>query len=234
MSDSAAPVSICVVGSTGLIGQAISAASIGRTEFRLTALARREQRLPVGAKMDMIVADPANWGDLLAEIRPTAMICALGTTWRKAGANEDAFRAVDYDLVVDTAQAASKAGVEQFVVVSSIGANPLSKGFYLRVKGDMERALKKLPFERLDILKAGLLRGDRNRDMRPAEQFGHFVSPVTDLLLHGKFRDYRSIHDDIVAQATLQFAMNKVSGTFIHTHDGIRQAAREFIDREQN
>ena len=53
------------------------------------------------------------------------------------------------------------AGAEQFVVVSSVGADPASKNFYLRTKGEMERELSKLPFKALHILRPSLLIGKR-------------------------------------------------------------------------
>ena len=59
--------------------------------------------LPKGARMELFVAEPKNWGEVIEALRPTAMICALGTTWKKSGRDEAAFRAVDHDLVLATA-----------------------------------------------------------------------------------------------------------------------------------
>ena len=131
MSDT---IRIALIGATGLIGTTVIGQCIGREDVRLTGIARREMKLPRGIRMELFVAEPAKWGEVIEAIRPTALICALGTTWKKAGEEEAAFRAVDHDLVLETAQAARKLNVERFVHVSSAGADPMSGKFYLKVK----------------------------------------------------------------------------------------------------
>ena len=174
------PMRIALLGATGMIGRRVMEKCVGRSDVRLAALARREAALPPGARMEMFVADPANWGEVFEAVRPRAAICALGTTWKKSGADETAFRTVDYDLVLATARAAKANGVERFVVVSSVGAAAGAKQFYLKVKGEMERDLAKVGFSRLDILRPGLLRGPRDNDRRPLERFGIMVGPAAN------------------------------------------------------
>ena len=193
--------------------------------LRLVALSRREAPMPRGVRMEMLVADTSGWPEAVAAIAPQAVICALGTT-RKKSTDEDAFRAVDHDLVLTLAKAAREADVSNFVLVSSAGANAHGKSFYLRVKGEVEAAVTKLRFRRLDILRPGLLRGSRNADRRPAERLGIIASPLTDLLLHGDSRKYRSIDARIVAAAAVQCAREKPQGRWIHDNDAILRAAR--------
>lgn len=220
-------VRIALVGATGLVGRAIIEEAVGRADFRLLALARREVPVPHGATMDVVVADPAEWGGVLSRFRPEVLISTLGTTIAKMGGDKDAFRAVDFNLVVDTARAAQANGVERCVVVSSVNADPRSKLFYPRVKGEAEQALMKLGFRRLDLLQPGLLRGQRVEDARALERAAMLASPLTDLLLHGKHRALRSIPAKAVAQACLTFAHRKAAGRFSHTHDALRLAAGE-------
>jgi len=175
---------IALVGATGLVGSAVIAQCVGREDLRLTGIARRETPLPRGIRMELFVADSAKWGEVIEAVRPKAMICALGTTRKKAGGDEAAFRAVDQQLVLDTARAAHALGVERFVHVSSVGADPMSKAFYLRVKGEVERDLAKVGFTRLDILRPGLLRGRRRDDHRTAERLGIAAAPLANLVLH--------------------------------------------------
>lgn len=224
MSD--APLGITLVGATGLIGQRVMANCVGREDLRLTAIARREAPLPAGIRMELFVAEPEKWGEVIEAVRPTAVICALGTTWKKAGGDEDAFRAVDQRLVLDLASAARSHGVERFVVVSSIGADAASRQFYLRVKGEVERDLAKLRFPRLDILRPGLLLGPRESDRRLAERIGQFAAPLWNPFLHGRFRQYRAIPADTVARAALSLARRPARGRFFHDHDALQRAAR--------
>ena len=219
---------VVLVGSTGLVGRCVMQQCIGRGDVRLTGISRREIRLPQGARMEMFVADPGKWGEVIEAVRPTALICALGSTWKKSGQDEDAFRAVDQQLVVNTARAARAAGVPRLVAVSSVGADPLSKNFYLKVKGEVEMELTQLRFNRCDILRPGLLRGKRIDDPRGKEGLAQLAAPLTVLFMRGKMSVYRSIDANIGAAAALGLAGRRAAGRFTHDYDGILRAAREW------
>lgn len=217
---------VLLAGATGLIGSRVMELAIEHPWLHLIALTRREAPMPRGVRMEMLVADPGGWPDAVAAIAPDAVICALGTTIRQAG-SEEAFRAVDYDLVLSLAKAAREAEVANFVLVSSAGADPYGKAFYFRVKGEIETAVTKLRLRRLDILRPGLLRGSRQTIGRPLETLGKIASPLTDLMLHGDNRRYRSIDARVVAAAAAQCAREKAQGRWLHDNDAIRRAARK-------
>lgn len=216
---------LCLVGATGLIGGRVMQQCVGREDIRLQAIARREADLPAGIRIEYFVADPANWHEIFEALRPKAVICALGTTWKKAGEDEAAFRAVDQDLVMATAKAAKDHGVERFVAVSSVGADANSKTFYLKVKGEVERELTRMRFDRLDILRPGLLLGDRHKDRRTAERLGIAVAPIASLFMHGKYRQFRGIKADLVARGAIALAKRAARGRFVHDNDAILRAA---------
>ncbi|KPF64779.1 NAD(P)H-binding protein [Porphyrobacter sp. AAP60] len=222
------PARVALVGATGLIGRRVIEISSAGDDVRIVGIARREAALPPGARMEMFVAEPDKWGEVLQAVRPRALICALGTTMKKAGGDEAAFRAVDHDLVLATAQAAKAAGVPNMVLVSAAGADALSKNFYMRVKGETEAALSKVGFKRLDILHPGLLRGTREGDLRLGERAALIAAPLVDPLLSGSWRRFRSIDGDVVAEAALGFALRRAGGRFTHDNDAMRRAAREW------
>ncbi|MFA6218458.1 MAG: NAD(P)H-binding protein [Erythrobacter sp.] len=226
------PLRIALVGATGLIGGKVMGACIGREDLRLTGIARREASLPRGIRMELFVAEPGRWGEVIEAVRPRAIICALGTTWKKAGEDEAAFRAVDQDLVMSVARAAKNHGVERFVHVSSTGADIASRTLYLRVKGEVARDLAKLRFDRLDVLEPGLLLGHRTNDRRPAERIGILAAPLVNLMLHGGLRKYRAIRAQTVAEAALALAKRPVRGRFVHDNDAIHRAARSLARPE--
>jgi uncharacterized protein YbjT (DUF2867 family) len=217
---------VLLVGATGLVGTRVMEQCVGRGDVRLIALTRREAPMPKGARMEMLVADPAEWDRAVASVGPDAVICALGTTWRKAGKDEAAFRAVDEELVLHVARAARAAEVKNFVLVSSVGAGLGSRTFYLRLKGEVEAALRRLKFYRLDILRPGLLRGPRRGDRRLGERVGIWLSPLANLFLHGSRRQFRAIDARLVARAALQGAKEKARGTFVHDYDAIHRLER--------
>jgi len=219
------PRRVLLAGATGLVGRRVMELAIRHPWLRLVALSRREAPMPRGVRMEMLVADPADWPEAVAAIAPDAVICALGTTLRKAG-SEDAFRAVDHDLVLSLAGAAKRAEAANFVLISSAGADPLAKTFYLRVKGEAEAVVAKLRLRRLDILRPGLLRGSRPQEGRPLETLGKLASPLTDLLLHGANRRFRSIDARDVAAAAVQCAREKAQGRWLHDNDSIRRLAQ--------
>ena len=228
MSD---PLRIALVGATGLVGRSVIEACRGRDDIRLIGISRREMALPEGARMEMVVADPAGWGDVIKAVAPVALISALGTTMKHVDGDQEAFRNIDQHLVLDTARAACGAGVRQMVSVSSVGADARSKNFYLSVKGEVDRDLSKVGFKRLDILRPGLLRGKRQGDARFAEGLAQVVSPFIDPFLRGKWRAYHSISGETVAQGALGLASRKAPGRFTHDYDGICRAAREWSKR---
>lgn len=223
-----APVRIALVGATGLVGRRVIEIASAGDDVRILGIARREAPLPPGARMEMFVAEPDKWGEVLDAVRPRALICALGTTWKKAGRDEAAFRAVDHDLVLATAEAAKRAGVPNMVVVSAAGADKRAKALYMRVKGETEEALTRIGFKRLDILHPGLLRGERVDDLRFAERAAIIAAPLIDPLLSGSWERYRSIDAGLVAEAALGLALRRAGGRFTHDNEAMRRAAREW------
>jgi uncharacterized protein YbjT (DUF2867 family) len=216
---------LLLVGATGLVGSAVIAASARGPS--LAALARREVAIPAGARLDLLVADPAQWPEVIARARPATLAIALGTTIAAVGGDRQAFRAVDHDLVLAVAQAARSAGTRQAILVSSVGADPAARAFYLAVKGETEQALGRLGFDRLDILRPGLLRGARGGPARPAERLGQVVSPLVDPLLRGGWARFRSVRARDVAAAILALAGRPERGLFTHYTPDIHSLANK-------
>lgn len=226
------PRRICLVGATGLVGSTMIEQAVSRSDVRIVGVARREMPLPHGARMEMLVAEPAGWDAAIAASNAKVLVCALGTTWDKAGRDEAAFRAVDHDLVLQCAKAAQAAGIDHMIVVSSIGADPMSRNRYLRVKGEMEGALSRLRLRRLDILRPGLILGQR-AERRPLEQAAQVLAPVLNLALFGKRRKYRAVSAEILAQAIFALSAQKAGGHFVHEHDAIHYAIRRTGDNRR-
>lgn len=90
----------------------------------------------------------------------THIFCALGTTIRKAGSQER-FRRVDHDYAVEAARLGLQHGAEHYLLVSALGADPASRVFYNRVKGETERDISALGYRSLTIVRPSLLLGDR-------------------------------------------------------------------------
>lgn len=152
------------------------------------------------------------------------VFCALGTTIKKAG-SQAAFRTVDHDYVVKLARVAAEAGAKQFILVSSVGADPHSRNFYLRVKGETEQAVSALPFEAVHIFRPGLLLGPR-AEKRTGERFAQIVMPALNPFLVGKLAKYRGIAAKTVAQAMVSAASSDQPGANVWEYAGIEALIR--------
>lgn len=134
----------------------------------------------------------------------TDIFCCLGTTIKKAGTQEE-FRKVDFELPVKIGKVAHAAGIENYIVISSIGANKNSRNFYLRTKGEMETAIFGIGIKNLHFVRPSLLMGER-KEYRLGERLAQVLSPVMNVLLIGKLKKYRSISSLTVARAMLALA----------------------------
>jgi uncharacterized protein YbjT (DUF2867 family) len=177
-----APIAL-LAGASGLVGRALLAQLLVDDGASVHALLRREvSDLPRSPRLAPHVIDFARPG---AMPHADELYIALGTTIKVAGSKE-AFRAVDFDAVVNVARAARKAGVKRAAVVSALGAAALSPVFYNQVKGEMEQALRALRFERLVIARPSLLAGAREtlgQAARPGEQWSlRLLKPIAGLL----------------------------------------------------
>lgn len=215
-----APPAILMIGGTGMVGQAVVA---NAGPHRIALLGRRRPDIPAPGH-PAIMAPPENWPEVIAANNPETLISCLGTTIRQAG-SQAAFRAVDHDLALTAARAAKRAGARQMILVSSVGASSSSNNFYLRTKGEVEDALRALDFDRLDILRPGLLMGSRPGPARLGEGLAMIAAPLTDALLHGSLRRYRSIRADTVAKAIARLIGCAAPGVHIHENDAIRALA---------
>ena len=140
--------------------------------------------------------------------------CCLGTTRAKAG-SDAAFRAVDHDLVIQSAAQARRLGARHLVVISSLGADPRSPLLYLRTKGEMEQALMAQNWPQLTIARPALLLGPRDT-ARPSEQ----MAAQLTRLLAGK---WQAIRVCVLAYALWRLAMEPGNGVRIVESDRLRQ-----------
>ncbi|MDP5052547.1 MAG: oxidoreductase [Congregibacter sp.] len=208
---------LLLAGATGLVGQAILD-QYDKDRLQITTVGRR----PTGRVSQEIITDFADTVEL-----PSAAvaICALGTTIASAG-SRTAFRAVDYEAVMTFARAAVAADVSHFLVVTAVDANPKARVFYSRVKGELERDLQTLRFERLDIAQPGLLLGER-QERRPVEALMQRMNPLLRLFLPGPLDRYAGISAATLATALLALCGAKPPGVYRHENRALRRLATD-------
>ncbi len=143
--------------------------------------------------------------------------CCLGSTIKQAGSPE-AFRAVDYDLVLAFAERARALGVRHLLVISALGANRQSSALYNRVKGEMEAALQAQNWPQLTIARPSLLLGAR-REFRLGERF---MAP----LARWSPGNYRGTQACTLARALWRLALEEQDGTRIIESAQLRHLGR--------
>ena len=186
-----------VAGSTGLVGRELVRQLCAHDGYSAVIALVREpgSKAFQGLGEKLVVRGIPSGDDLIAA---DEFYCTLGTTIKKAGSQE-AFRAVDYDLVIDLAQRAKRGGVQRVVVVTAVGSDPTSRIFYSRVKGETERDLKALQLKHLEIYQPSLLLGDRS-DFRVAERTAVLLSPLLSFALVSRLAKYAPIHASELAR----------------------------------
>ena len=175
---------------------------------RVVAPTRRP--LPAPPKLLNPIEDFAHRPPLAPWWRVDGVVCALGTTMAKAG-SKAAFEAVDYEMPLAVARLALRQGAQAFALNSALGANPDSRVFYSRVKGELEqslRALKNPGYASLTFVRPGLIGGERTEHRR-----GESLAIVATRLLTPLLpRRYRLVPAERIAHHLVEAALAAVPG----------------------
>jgi uncharacterized protein YbjT (DUF2867 family) len=203
--------SAVILGASGLVGGKLLRRLAADPECQsIVCLSRRPVGFAAPSVKDLTVdlAQPETYREHLAV---DCVFCALGTTIKKAG-SEAAFHQVDYEYPLAVAKAAVVAGAQRYAVVSAVGADARSGIFYNRVKGELEEALRALPFPRgVQVLHPSILLGERG-ESRPGEQVAAALMRATAPLFAGGLQKYRAIDADDVARALISAARREGQG----------------------
>lgn len=216
--------SALLLGATGLVGgHCLDLLLADSAITRVVTLGRR----PSGrshAKLDERVGSMDRMADHADAFAVSDVFCCVGTTIRVAGSRE-AFRRVDHDIAARAAEMASERGARHFLLVSSMGADPGSRIFYNRVKGETEADVAALPFAGVALLRPSLLLGQR-AEARTGEAVAQRVFPLLSPFMRGPLRKYRAVEARTVAAAMLRLASEGVRGVRIVESDEIERLGR--------
>lgn len=209
-----------IVGASGLIGSYCLQALLANPNYSEVIALVRKPLLKTHSKLNVIITNFNNLAQITSSISAHDIYCCLGTTIKKAGSQES-FRKIDFSLVVTVAELMKKQGAEQLLVISSIGADENSKGFYLRVKGEMEEAVKGIDYNCLRIIRPSLLLGKRE-EFRFGEGVATVFTPLLKPFLFGSLKKYKPVEAELVAQFLVKIAYDQpVSGVHLYESDQI-------------
>ncbi|XP_041365597.1 oxidoreductase HTATIP2-like [Gigantopelta aegis] len=172
-----------IVGYTGAVGKVLTKELAKAKLFKKVLLiGRREIDLDddIGNEFEQKVVDFEKFDDYADIFKDVKYgFCCLGTTRAKSGAQ--GFIRVDHDYVMKSAELAKTGGCKHYNFVSTQAADKNSSFLYTKTKGQVEEELKAIQFERLSLLRPGVLLGERE-ESRPGEAVAKFfLKPVAYL-----------------------------------------------------
>lgn len=187
-----------VIGATGATGKDLVSKLLEDQDYKEVNIFVRKPTEIDHPKLKTHVVDfekPEEWKNL---VQGDVAFSCLGTTLKDAGSKE-AQKKVDYDYQYNFAKTAKENDVDDYILVSSYGANPNSKIFYSRMKGELEKSIKDLHFNKVTIFQPGML--ERKNSERPSEVLGGKIIKFANKF--GILTHQKPLPTDILAQAMI-------------------------------
>ena len=204
-----------IIGVTGMIGGYLYELLKKDNSFDTIRLIVRRPIPKDDPHTEIKLVDFADAESLQLAIDGSDVVFAtVGTTQKKVKGDKEAYRKVDYDIPVKAARFCKATGCETFVLVSAIGANSKSSNFYLKLKGEIEEAIKAVGLRSVHIMQPSMLIGDR-KESRPGEKIAAAIMPRLSFLIPSK---YRAINAEKVAQAMLKIGKEGKEGIFTYEY----------------
>ena len=150
------------------------------------------------------------------------VFCCVGTTQSKTS-DKETYQKIDYGIPLAAAKLCVANGIERLVVISALGADPESRVFYNKTKGEMERDVLAEKPNNTYLLEPALLAAARE-EKRTAEKIGIMVFKVLNPFLIGPLKKFRSIKPEALVKTMLYLSFNSYKNARI-TSDEIQKIA---------
>ncbi|WP_106534075.1 oxidoreductase [Planomicrobium soli] len=219
--------SALLAGASGLVGTELLHVLLENPVYEHVKIMVRKPLDAKHPKLEQVVVDYEELENYSIHFKVHDVYCCLGTTIKKAGSQE-AFKKVDYEYPVRLANMASVHGVQNFLIVSALGADAESKVFYSKTKGELEEQLKKLELPALHIFRPSLLLGNR-QEFRLGEKTAIALSPIFSLFLTGPLQKYKPVSARSVANAMYTIAQINQTGIYTYPSDQIKKINQQTI-----
>ena len=209
-----------LIGATGATGNDLLASLLKDPSFHQVEVFVRRNLNVIHEKLKVHIINfdkPEEWKHL---VKGHVLFSCLGTTLKTAGSKQAQWK-IDYDYQYQFAKAAKENNVPCYVLVSSVSASPDSTIFYLKMKGQLEVAVKALNFPSLHIFNPPVL--IRKNSNRFAEVAGWKLIKLLNKI--GLLRSQKPLETETLAQAMLNAAKRNISGATYYKNQDIRQMA---------
>ena len=209
-----------IFGSSGLIGNHLLELILKDNNYIKIKLFVRSDLTDVNSKIEIIKTDFNNIENHKDKIVGDDCFFCIGTT-RKNTPDKNEYIKVEYNLPVSVAKIAKLNSVNNFIYISSLGANPNATSLYLKNKGKAEEKLVKLNFTNLSILRPSILVGNR-KENRFGEKIGIFAMKTFSPLFFGNMKKYKPINVENVAKSMLQVAQKHYQNNIFESDEIVR------------
>jgi uncharacterized protein YbjT (DUF2867 family) len=207
-----------VIGARGLIGSKLLNILWQWSEYNeIVSLGRKKVNLK-NKKLLQYIVDLDNIENYEDLITGRAVFCCLSVN----PDNIKVQKTIYHDYAVKLAAIARRNNVEQFHLVSTIDADKSSANPHLKMKGEIEEAIKAIGLDCLHIYQPSILTGYKVG--RPlAEQLTIGIMNIINPVLFGPLKKYRSIPAFCVAMSMYKESLKNKEGVFIHPSDKIKR-----------
>ena len=206
-----------VIGSTGLVGtEIVNQLQQSAVYSKIILLNRRVSGYNFSKVEERVINFDA---PDLNGVSGDDLYCAIGTTIRSAGSKQKQFR-VDCEYPSTLAKLLKAQGIQQFLLVSSIGANANSSNFYLRTKGQLEKNIQDIGFASTVIIRPSFLLGKR-KEFRLGEKVAIVLMKLLSPLMLGVFKKYRGVQASAIAAKMIALANQNLKGLTLIESDQI-------------
>ena len=191
-----------IIGATGATGRELVQLLLKDDDFHQVSIFVRNAPAIKHEKIKINVIEFKELEKYKDIIKGDVLFSALGTTKKDAGGKDQQYE-IDYTYQYKFAKIAAENGVGQLSLVSSVGANAKSSFFYPKIKGKLEKAVKKLNFKKIDIFQPPML--IRQPDlMREGEKSG--IKILNTLNKIGILKSQKPLAVEALAQKMLKMA----------------------------
>jgi len=212
-----------VLGASGMIGLQVVHLLLANPAYSKVYAVTRKKLNFSHDKLENIIADYDSIDPLIEDLLVDQLFSCLGSTQKKTP-NRKIYYQIDHDYPLKVASLLKKNGCESVAIISSMGAHPNAKNFYLRMKGETDRDLIQIGFSATHTFRPSLLIGDRQESRFAEDLFGLLFKGL-NLLLWGPLKDYKSIYGKDVASAMMSAINNHTSGVHIYKTSRIKNLA---------
>ena len=207
-----------VFGSTGLIGSYLLNNLKDDTYFSKVNVITRKPIQIKSSKFNNIVIDFNDTNSIKNSLNHCDVVfVSIGTTQSKVNWDQEKYKKIDYQIPINISKAAKNLNIKKFLIVSSAGANINAKGFYLSLKGKIERDIIKIGIENIYIFRPSLLMGKRNEN-RIGEKIAQVIMPMFSFLLPKK---YRPINAEYVAKSMINLSKTNINSVRTYHYEDI-------------